>query len=153
MCPYRPNARWGGEVEWLKALQGPQLENCRKQLSLGVRKPLKQLSKLGLGTELGRVPTELRQYYREPIHIKLFITWERIWAHTRERETWRHPSNSLKHNKHEMFWRVLTFLGLYVYRQNADTMTESIHKNWIYSIAWNATEFVNFWINKRRPVT
>ncbi len=41
MCLYRPNARWGGEFEWLKTLQGPQLENCRKRLSFGLRKPLK----------------------------------------------------------------------------------------------------------------
>ncbi len=26
VCLYRPNARWGGEFEWLKTLQGPQLE-------------------------------------------------------------------------------------------------------------------------------
>ncbi len=26
----RPNARWEGEFECLKTLQGPQLENCRK---------------------------------------------------------------------------------------------------------------------------
>ncbi len=30
MCLYRPNARGGGEFEWLKTLQGPQLENCRE---------------------------------------------------------------------------------------------------------------------------
>ncbi len=30
VCLYRPNARWGGEFEWLKTLQGPQLENSRK---------------------------------------------------------------------------------------------------------------------------
>ncbi len=29
VCLYRPNARWGGEFEWLKTLQGSQLENCR----------------------------------------------------------------------------------------------------------------------------
>ncbi len=44
VCLYRPNARWGGEFEWLKTLQGPQLENCRKRLSFGVRKPLQNLS-------------------------------------------------------------------------------------------------------------
>ncbi len=33
VCLYRHNARWGGEFEWLKTLQGSQLENC----SLGVR--------------------------------------------------------------------------------------------------------------------
>ncbi len=32
-------------------------------------------------------------------------------------------------------------------------MAELIHKNGIYSIARNATEFVNFWMNKRRSVT
>ncbi len=42
VCLYRPNARWGGEFEWLKTLQGPLLENCRKQLNLRVRKPLKK---------------------------------------------------------------------------------------------------------------
>ncbi len=36
--------RWGGEFEWTKTLQGPQLENCRKRLSFGVRKPFKKLS-------------------------------------------------------------------------------------------------------------
>ncbi len=30
MLLYRPNARWEGEFEWPKTLQGPQLENCRK---------------------------------------------------------------------------------------------------------------------------
>ncbi len=30
VCLYRPNAWWGGEFEWLKTLQEPQLENCRK---------------------------------------------------------------------------------------------------------------------------
>ncbi len=30
VCLYHPNARWEGEFEWLKTLQGPQLENCRK---------------------------------------------------------------------------------------------------------------------------
>ncbi len=39
MCLYRPNARWGGEFEWPKTLQAPQLENCRERLSFGVRKP------------------------------------------------------------------------------------------------------------------
>ncbi len=29
VCLYRPNARSEGEFEWLKTLQGPQLENCR----------------------------------------------------------------------------------------------------------------------------
>ncbi len=24
VCLYHPNARWGGEFEWLKMLQGPQ---------------------------------------------------------------------------------------------------------------------------------
>ncbi len=43
VCLYRPNARWG-EFEWPKTLQGSQLENCRKRLSFGVRKPLKKLS-------------------------------------------------------------------------------------------------------------
>ncbi len=42
VCLYRPNARWEGEFEWLKTLQGPQLENCRKLLNLRVRKPLKK---------------------------------------------------------------------------------------------------------------
>ncbi len=37
MCLYCPNARRGGEFEWLKTLQGSQPENCRKELSLGVR--------------------------------------------------------------------------------------------------------------------
>ncbi len=41
MCLYRPNARWEWEFEWLKTFQGPQLENSRKYLSLGVRKPYK----------------------------------------------------------------------------------------------------------------
>ncbi len=41
VCLYRPNARWGEEFEWLKTLQGPQLENFRTLLSLGVRKPLR----------------------------------------------------------------------------------------------------------------
>ncbi len=37
--------RWEGEFERLKTLLGPQLENCRTKLSLGVRKPLtKKLS-------------------------------------------------------------------------------------------------------------
>ncbi len=40
-----------------------------------------------------------------------------------------------------------------VSRENADRMAESIHKNDIYSKALNATEFVNFWMNKRRSVT
>ncbi len=44
MCLYCPNARWGGEFEWPKTLQGPQLENCRERLSFGVRKPLKKNS-------------------------------------------------------------------------------------------------------------
>ncbi len=42
MCLYRPNARWEGQFEWLKTLQGPQLEHYRKSFwsqSLGVRKP------------------------------------------------------------------------------------------------------------------
>ncbi len=38
-CLYRPNARWEGEFEWPKTLQGPQLKNCRESLSFGVRKP------------------------------------------------------------------------------------------------------------------
>ncbi len=42
VCLYRPNTRWEGEFEWLKTLQGPQLENCRKLLSHWVRKPLKK---------------------------------------------------------------------------------------------------------------
>jgi len=33
VCLYRPNARWEGEIEWLKTFQGPQLENCRKRVS------------------------------------------------------------------------------------------------------------------------
>ncbi len=37
-----PDERWGGEFEWLKSLQGPLLENCRKLLSLWVRKPEKK---------------------------------------------------------------------------------------------------------------
>ncbi len=41
VCLYRPNARWEGEFEWLKTFQGPQLENSRRYLSLGVRKPYK----------------------------------------------------------------------------------------------------------------
>ncbi len=43
-CLYRPNAQWEGEFEWPKTLQGSQLENCRKRLRFGVRKPLKKLS-------------------------------------------------------------------------------------------------------------
>ncbi len=30
VCLYSPNARWRGEFEWLKTLQGPQLENSRE---------------------------------------------------------------------------------------------------------------------------
>ncbi len=41
MCLYHPNARREGEFERLKTLQGPQLDNFRKQLSLCLRKPLK----------------------------------------------------------------------------------------------------------------
>ncbi len=44
MCLYRPNAWWEGEFEWINTLQGPQLENCRKEWSLRVRNPLKQFS-------------------------------------------------------------------------------------------------------------
>ncbi len=29
VCLYRPNARWGGEFEWLKTLQGSQLEELQ----------------------------------------------------------------------------------------------------------------------------
>ncbi len=47
----------------------------------------------------------------------------------------------------EMFWSVLTFLGSYGFRE------KSIHKNGIYSIARNATEFVKFWINRKRYFT
>ncbi len=43
-CLYRPNAWWGGEFEWPKTLQGPQLENFRERLGFGVIKPLKNLS-------------------------------------------------------------------------------------------------------------
>ncbi len=32
VCLYRPNARWEGEFEWLKTLQGPQLESCGERL-------------------------------------------------------------------------------------------------------------------------
>ncbi len=38
----------------------------------------------------------------------------------------------------EMFWSVLTFLGSYGFRENADRMAESIHKNGLYFIARNA---------------
>ncbi len=31
VCLYRPNAQLEGEFEWIKTLQGPQLENCRKR--------------------------------------------------------------------------------------------------------------------------
>ncbi len=41
---YHPNAQWEGEFEWLNTLQGPQLDNIRKQLNLGVRKPCQKLS-------------------------------------------------------------------------------------------------------------
>ncbi len=34
--------------------------------------------------------------------------------------------------QNEMFWSVLTFLGSYGFRENADRMVESIHKNGIY---------------------
>ncbi len=44
VCLYRPNAQWDGEFERLKTLQEPQLENYRKELSLGVRKPFQKLS-------------------------------------------------------------------------------------------------------------
>ncbi len=58
----------------------------------------------------------------------------------------------------EMFWSVLAFLGSYGFRENADRMVESIHKNGIYSKARNAMELVNyflcefdkFWMNLER---
>ncbi len=43
VCLYRPNARWGGVFEWPKPLQGPQLENCRNQLSLGSERQKKKV--------------------------------------------------------------------------------------------------------------
>ncbi len=102
-----------------------------------------------------------------------FGTWERIWADTRERErerardrqrerqerdpvTWCHTLQlfkTLHTGQTEMFWSVLTFLGSYGFRENTDRMAESIHKNVIYSKVRNATEFVNFGMNKRRSVT
>ncbi len=36
------NARCGGEFEWLKTLQSPQVGYCRKYLCVWVRKPLKK---------------------------------------------------------------------------------------------------------------
>ncbi len=36
---------------------------------------------------------------------------------------------------------------------SGDRMVESIHKKVIYSKTRNATEFVNFWMNKKRSVT
>ncbi len=53
----------------------------------------------------------------------------------------------------QMFWSVFIFLGSYGFRENVDEIAESIYKNRIYSKARNATEFVNFWMIKRRLVT
>ncbi len=65
--------------------------------------------------------------------LQLFITW-----HT---------------GQTEMFWSVLAFLGSHGFPENADRMTESIHKNRIYSIAQNTMKFVNLWMNKKKSVT
>ncbi len=46
MCLYRPNAQWEGEFEWLKTLQGPQLENCREKFSSGARKHYNKMSNI-----------------------------------------------------------------------------------------------------------
>ncbi len=61
VCLYRPNAWLEGEFEWLKTLLGPQLENCRKLLSLGVRKPLKKKFKQPLHHHMlfGRVSRKI----------------------------------------------------------------------------------------------
>ncbi len=74
----------------------------------------------------------------------------RIRERERDPVTWCYPCNSFKHKCLRMWMRsVLTFLGSYGFHENADRMTESIHKNRIYSIARNATEFVNFrWIKE-----
>ncbi len=32
--------------------------------------------------------------------------------------------------------------------ENADWITESSHKNWVYSTKWNVTEFGTFWMDK-----
>ncbi len=44
-------------------------------------------------------------------------------------------------------------LHSYGFRENVNRMVDSIHKNRIYSKARNATEFVHFWMNKRRSLS
>ncbi len=85
---------------------------------------------------------------------------EYLGTHTREREreTDRPCDKSplqlfkMQHTgQTEMFWSVLTFLGSYGFLEGR--MAESIQKNGIYAMVQNATEFVNFWMNKRRAIT
>ncbi len=42
VCLYRPNARWGGEFEWLKTLQGSQLRIAEYSWVSGVRRNIRK---------------------------------------------------------------------------------------------------------------
>ncbi len=62
-----------------------------------------------------------------------------------ERYEWEHDS-------HLLYWAndtLLLHLGPYDFRdaENADGMAEISHKNGIYSLTRNVTEFVKVWMN------
>ncbi len=46
-------------------------------------------------------------------------------------------------------WQMCQNVGPYDFRdaENVDGIAESSHKNGIYSLTWNVTEFVKVWMN------
>ncbi len=82
VCLYRPDERWEGEFEWLKTLQALPLENCRKYLSLGVRKTLKLWNSTYISTCcLGGFQEKLSKLIQKqtPVYSVIRHDWNFKW--------------------------------------------------------------------------
>ncbi len=106
MCLYRPNARWGGEFEGPKTLQGPQLQNCRERLSFGVRKPKKQIVKQHLHHHMlfGRVSRKILLTHSKTISsIFSCQTWQELQMGLDSMVRWNKKMSFLAANTQDGF--------------------------------------------------
>ncbi len=122
VCLYHPNARWG-EFEWLKTLQGPQLDNCRKRLSFGVRKPYKKIIKQ---------------------HLHHHMLFGRVLRKKNQEKNMLSPKNNLQHIQLSDTTGTSNGTGFYGQMKLKNELFSSKHSRWVWKWKWKSESDVTY---------